>query len=64
MLSAIKNVQVIVHLTLLLVVVPANAQIFFNAIAKMVAFDPIEIDTVIDFGFQIRPDDDFELEDE
>ena len=63
MLSSIKNVQVIVHLTLLSVIVPGNAQIFFGAIAEMVAFDPIEIDQLIDFGFKTRPDDDYELED-
>ena len=62
MLAAIKNVQVIVHLTLLSVIVPASAQIFFGAIAEMVAFDPIEIDTLIDFGIQLRPEDDFELD--
>ena len=61
MLSSIKNVQVIVHLTLLEVIVPGNAQIFFGAIAEMVAFDPIEIDTLFNFGFRMRPDDDFEL---
>ena len=61
MLSAIKNVQVIVHLTLLDVIVPGNAQIFFGAIAEMVAFDPIELDELIDFGFRTRPEDDYEL---
>ena len=64
MLSAIKNVQVIVHLTLLSVVVPANAQIFYGAIAEMVAFDPVEIDAYIDIGFKTRPDDDYELDEE
>ena len=64
MLSAIKNVQVIVHLMLLSVVVPANAQIFYGAIAEMVAFDPIEIDMIIDLGFKTRPDDDFALDEE
>jgi len=62
MLAAIKNVQVVVHLTLLSVVVPASAQIFFGAIAEMVAFDPVELDTLIDFGLQLRPEDDFELD--
>ena len=64
MLSAIKNVQVVVHLTLLSVVVPANAQIFYGAIAELVAFDPIEIDTLIDFGFKTRPDEDFALDED
>ena len=64
MLAAVKNVQVIVHLTLLSVVVPANAQIFYGAIAELVAFDPVELDTLIDFGFKTRPDDDFALEED
>ena len=51
MLQAIKNVQIIVNLTLLSVVVPASAQIFYGAIAEMVAFDPVEFDVIIDFGF-------------
>ena len=64
MLSAIKNLQVIVHLTLLSVVVPANAQIFFGAIAELISFDPIEIDEIIDFGVKFRPKDDYALDEE
>ena len=64
MLQAIKNVQIIVHLTLLSVVVPASAQIFYGAIAEMVAFDPVEFDVIIDFGFQIRPDEEYALDED
>ena len=64
MLSAIKNVQIIVHLTLLSVVVPANAQLFYGAIAEMVAFDPVEMDMVLDLGFKTRPDDDYDLDED
>ena len=61
MLASIKNVQVVVHLTLLSVVVPANAQIFYGKIAELVAFDPVEFDALVDFGFKMRPDEDFSL---
>lgn len=62
MLAAIKNAQLIVHLTLLSAIVPANAHIFYGAVAEFVAFDPIEIDLLIDFGFKTRPDEDFDLD--
>mmetsp|Transcript_34941 Transcript_34941/g.42830 ORF Transcript_34941/g.42830 Transcript_34941/m.42830 type:complete len:94 (-) Transcript_34941:1640-1921(-) len=44
MLSSIKNLQVIVHLTLVNVIIPANAMIFFAAILEIIAFDPIDIE--------------------
>jgi len=43
MLSSIKNLQVIVHLTLVNVIIPANAFIFFAMIFEIIAFDPIDI---------------------
>ena len=64
MLSAIKFLQIVVHLTLLSVIVPANAQIFYGAIAEIVAFDPIELDTLFDFGFKMRPDEDYALDED
>lgn len=64
MLQAIKNVQIIVHLTLFSVVVPASAQIFYGAIAEMVAFDPVEFDVIVDLGFQIRPDEEYALDED
>ena len=42
MISSIKNLQVIVHLVLMGVIVPANAQIYFSEIFKMIAFDPLD----------------------
>ena len=48
MLSSIKNLQVIVHLVLLSVIVPANAFIFFKGLFKMIAFDPIA--EIVDIG--------------
>ena len=41
MLSAIKNLQVIVHLGLLGIALPGIASIFFKSIQTMIAFDPI-----------------------
>ena len=41
MLSAIKNLQVIVHLGLLGIALPGIASIFFKSIQSMIAFDPI-----------------------
>lgn len=50
MLSSIKNLQVIVHLTLVNVIIPANATIFFSMIFQIIAFDPIDIEEyVVDF---------------
>ena len=60
MLGSIKNLQVIVHLCLLAVIVPANAQIFFSQIFEMIAFDPIDVSFIIDVLFATEKGD-FEL---
>ena len=39
MLGSVKNLQLIVHLTLMHVMVPANAQVLFSAIFEYVTFD-------------------------
>ena len=39
MLGSVKNLQLIVHLTLMYVVVPANAMVLFSAIFEYVTFD-------------------------
>ena len=54
MLGSIKNLQVIVHLCLMSVIVPANAWIVFEQIFKMIAFDPIDISEYIDTGFSLQ----------
>ena len=41
MLSSIKNLQVIVHLSLLGIVMPGLASVFFASIQTMIAFDPL-----------------------
>ena len=46
MLGSIKNLQIIVHLCLLAVIVPANAQILFTHLFDMIAFDPIDVSLV------------------
>ena len=60
MLGSIKNLQVIVHLCLMDVIVPANAWIFFQEIFKMIAFDPVDISEYIDTGFDLHQGE-FEL---
>ena len=54
MLSSIKNLQVIIHLTLFNVIIPANASIFFAIIFKLIAFDPIEISEYVMDIFEIK----------
>ena len=57
MLSAIKNLQIIVHLCLLSVIVPGNSQEFFNSLFDMIAFDPIDIREYADIGFDFSDED-------
>ena len=54
MLSSIKNLQVIIHLTLFNVIIPANASIFFAIIFKIIAFDPIKTSEYIMDIFEIE----------
>ena len=53
-LSSIKNLQVIVHLTLFKVIIPANASIFYAIIFKIIAFDPIDISEYVIDIFEIK----------
>ena len=39
LLGAVKNLQVIVHFTLMKVLMPANAQVFMSAISGFLTFD-------------------------
>ncbi len=63
MLAAIKHLQVITHLCLMSVIIPANAQIYFGYIFTVIAFDPIEIQDQVENFFNLEQSDDFELED-
>ena len=56
MLSSIKNLQVIVHLTLVNVIIPANAMIFFSMIFQIIAFDPVNIQDQVADLFEIDSD--------
>lgn len=63
MLSSIKNLQVIVHLALYGVVVPAAAQVFFGYISELVAFDIISVSPdLVAAGSSLVEDETFELE--
>ena len=53
MLGSIKNLQIIVHLVLMGVIVPANAEIFFGALFDMIAFDPIDVTWIINPMFSL-----------
>ena len=45
MLGSVKNLQFIVHLTLMHVLVPANAQVLMSAIFEYVTFDLFDTST-------------------
>ena len=47
MLGSIKPLQIIVHLCLLNVILPGNANIFYAAISEMIAFDPLPVPEVV-----------------
>ena len=54
MLGSIKNIQVIVHLPLLNVVIPANAMIFFSVVFEIISFDPLDVEDWIADIFEIE----------
>ena len=63
MLSAIKNLQVIVHLGLFGIALPGVASMFFKSIQTWIAFDPIpNTDAYIEDLFQIEEDEDAEID--
>ena len=65
MLSSIKNLQVVVHLCLLQVVVPAVSDMFFLALFDIIAFDPVDVEDIrkwFGFGF-VYPERELEEED-
>lgn len=59
MLGSIKNMQVIVHLCLMMnLLVPPNSQLFFDEIFKMTKFDPVDLSELgIDFELVPLPAD-------
>lgn len=54
MLGSIKNLQVIVHLCLFTLIIPANADMFFAALFDMIAFDPIDVEDQMKLIFTIN----------
>lgn len=62
MLSSIKNLQVIVHLTLLTVNRPAITKPFFSKLFEMISFDPINIEDQITAIFSLPDESDDEDE--
>lgn len=61
LISSIKSLQIITHLLLIPLIVPANAQIFFNYISAIVAFDPVDIQDWVDDYFELVQSDEAEL---
>ena len=63
MIGSIKILQVVIHLALLVVVIPANAGIFLQAINAIVAFDFYDTTEYTDaiFGLQAKDADHEEL---
>ena len=61
LISSIKSLQIITHLLLIPLVVPANAQIFFNYITSIVAFDPVDIQDQVEDYFELEQSDEAEL---
>ena len=42
LLGSVKNLQIIVHLTLIKVVMPANAQVLMSILFEWITFDPVD----------------------
>ena len=61
LISSIKGLQVITHLSLMPMIIPANAQIFFNYIFQVVAFDPIDIQKPVEEYFNLEQSEEVEL---
>ena len=60
MLSSIKALQVVIHLCLMTVIMPGNANILFGALAEFVAFDPVDVTDAINTMFDLE--EEMELE--
>ena len=61
LISSIKALQIITHLSLMPVIIPANAQIFFSYICSAVSFDPIDIQESVEKFFDLKQTDGVEL---
>ena len=61
MLGSIKALQVIIHLCLMSVDVPAIAQSVLGQISELVVFDPISVEDQIDALFELEHHDENDL---
>jgi len=53
MLAAIKKMQIMIHLLLIEVEIPATCQIFFGSLLKLVTYELIDISPYIRKGLKL-----------
>ena len=61
LLGKVKNLQFMVHLTLIKVVMPANAEVLVSIIFKWVTFDPVDTSALT--GSYYTPSEPEEIDD-
>jgi hypothetical protein len=59
MLSAMKKMQIMIHLLLIDVEIPPSCQIFFSALLKLVTYELIDISPYITRGLNLFDDSSF-----
>ena len=53
MLSAMKKMQIMIHMLLINVLIPPTAQIFFSSLLKLVTFELIDISSYLRKGLNL-----------
>ena len=64
LLGSIQNLQILVHFTLMLVVMPANSQVFMSVIFEFVTFDMFDTSSLTDSYYsptEVEVDDKLDL---
>ena len=61
LISSVKSLQIITHLNLMPVIIPANAMIFFSYICSVANFDPIDIQEPVEEFFDLKQTEGVEL---
>ena len=61
LISSIKAMQIITHLSLMPVIIPANTMIYFSYICSAVRFDPVDIQEQVEEFFNLKQTDGVEL---
>ena len=62
LLGYVKNLQILVHLTLMTILMPANAQVLMSAVFKKVTFDAFDTSSLtLTFYTPTEPDVDDKL---